>query len=100
MPVFWLTINLSDLQNLLILILAKIEFSGDAFSKANTAICYVAATSNFIAVAQFFNYICKAIFKGLFCSNTSKIRILSQVQNYFGVVKTNDYRILYLYILV
>ena len=77
MLVFWLTINLSDLQNLLILILARIEFSGDALPKANTAICYIATTSNLIAVAQFFNYICKAIFKGLLCSNTSEIGILS-----------------------
>ena len=97
---FWLTINLSDLQNPLILILARIEFSGDAFPKANAAVCYIAATSNLVAVAQFFNYICKAIFKGLLCSNTGEIGILGQVQNYFGVVETNSHRMLHLHTLV
>ena len=83
MPVFWLTINLSDLRNPLVLILARIEFSGDALPKANATVCYAATTSNSVVVVQFFNYIYKAIFKSLLCSNTSKIRILGQVQNYF-----------------
>ena len=54
MPAFWITINPSDLRNPLVLILAGVEYSGDIFTAANAAVREAAATSNPVAVAEFF----------------------------------------------
>jgi hypothetical protein len=89
MPAFWITINPSDLRNPLVLLLAGIEYSGDTFLAANASIRHATATSNPVAVAQFFHHTCKAIFDGLLGSNTGRIGILGQVSNHFGVVETN-----------
>ena len=51
MPAFWITINPSDLKNLLVLLLAGIEYSREFFSKATLAIYNAIATSNPVAVA-------------------------------------------------
>ncbi|KAH8587824.1 hypothetical protein B0O99DRAFT_640674, partial [Bisporella sp. PMI_857] len=56
MPDFWITINPSDLRNPLVLLLAGVEYSGDAFPTANAAIRQATATSNPVAVAQFFHH--------------------------------------------
>jgi hypothetical protein len=61
MLAIWLTINPSDLQNPLVLILAGREYDSDAFPAATTAIRQAVATSNPVAVAQFFHYTCKAV---------------------------------------
>jgi hypothetical protein len=50
-PAFWMTINPSDLRHLLVLMLAGIEYSRDAFLTANTAIQQATATSNPVTVA-------------------------------------------------
>lgn len=100
MPAFWITINPSDLRNPLVLILAGVEFSGDVFAAANAAIREAIATSNPIAVAEFFYYVCKAIFDGLLASNTGYVGILGDVSNYYGVVETNGRGMLHLHALV
>ena len=100
MPAFWVTINPSDLRNPLVLILAGIEIPADALPMANAAIRHAIATSNPVAVAQFFNHICKAIFNGLLQSNTGRIGIFGQVANHFGVVETNGRGMLHLHALV
>lgn len=82
------------------MILAGVEFSRDVFIAANAAIREAIAISNPIAVAEFFYHVYKAIFDGLFASNIGHISILSNVSNYYGVVETNSYGILYLYTLV
>ena len=69
MPAFWLTINPSDLRNPLVLMLAGTLLSEDALPRASAAIRQAAATSNPVAVTQFFHHICKALFDGLLCSN-------------------------------
>lgn len=61
MVAFWLTINPSDLQNPLVLILAGIELSNTAMTTTSAAVRHAVATSNPVAVAQFFYYTCKAI---------------------------------------
>jgi hypothetical protein len=58
MPAFWMTINPSDLRNPLVLLLSGIEYSGDPFPTANAAIRHATATSNPVAVAQFFHHTC------------------------------------------
>jgi hypothetical protein len=100
MPDFWMTINPSDLRHPLVLTLAGVEYSGDAFPTANAAIRQAIATSNPVAVAQFFYHTCKGIFDGLLGSNSGRIRILGQVTNHFGVVKTNGRGMLHFHALV
>ena len=100
MPDIWMTINPSDLKNPLVLNLAGLEYSGDALPTANAAIHRTIATSNPVAVAQFFHHICKGVFDGLLGTNTGRIGILGQVANHFGVVKTNGHGMLHLHALV
>ena len=51
MPAFWLTINPSDLQNPLVLMLAGILLLEDTLPLVSAAIRQAAATSNLVAVA-------------------------------------------------
>src|SRR5438045_21237 len=100
MTAFWMTTNPSDLRNPLVLILAGIECPEEILSKANAAIHHATATSNPVAVAQFFNHICKGIFKSLLHSHTGQIGILGEVSNYFGIVETNSHGMLHLHTLI
>ena len=100
MPAFWITINPSDLRNPLVLILAGVQFSGDVFAAANSAIREATATSNPVTVAEFFHHVCKAIFDGLLASNTGYVGILGDVSNHYGVVETNGRGMLHLHALV
>jgi hypothetical protein len=100
MPAFWITINPSDLRNPVVLLLAGVEYSGDAFPAANAAIRHATATSNPVAVAQLFHHTCNAIFDGLLGSNTDRVGILGHVANHFGVVETNGRGMLHLHALV
>jgi hypothetical protein len=100
MPAFWLTINPSDLRNPLVLILAGVEFSEHTFSMASASIRRAAATSNPVAVAQFFHHTCKAMFNGLLGTNTGRVGILGELANHFGVVETNGRGMLHLHALV
>jgi hypothetical protein len=90
MPAFWITVNPSDLRHPLVLMLAGLEYSGDAFPTTNTVIRQATVTSNPVAVAQFFYHTCKGIFDGLLSSNTGRVGILGQVTNHFSIVKTNS----------
>ena len=100
MPAFWMTINPSDLKNPLVLRLAGVEYPGEAFPTANAAIRSTIVTSNPVAVALFFNHVCKALFNGLLGTNTGRIGILGEVTNHYGVVETNGRGMLHLHTLV
>lgn len=97
MPAFWITINPSDLRNPLVLILAGVEYSDDNLAAANAAIREVAATSNPVAVAEFFHHVCKAVLEGLFATNTGQIGILGELSNHFAVVETNGRGMLHIH---
>ena len=100
MAAIWLTINPSDLQNPLVLILAGVEYSSTTLPAAAAAIHQATATSNPVAVAQFFHYTCKAIFDELFATRSGGSGILGDVSNYFGVVETNGRGMLHLHALI
>jgi hypothetical protein len=100
MPAFWMTINPSDLQHPIVLSLAGVDYSGNMFESANTAICEAVASSNPEAVARFFDHICKAVINGLLASNSEEFGIFGQVSNHFGVVETNGRGMLHLHALV
>jgi hypothetical protein len=100
MPAFWLTINPSDLQNPLVLVLAGVQCSSDLSANVLSAIQYVTATSDPVAVARFFHYTCKAVLDGLLGGKTADIGVLGDVSNYFGVVESNGRGMLHLHALV
>lgn len=100
MPAFWLTINPSDLQNPLVLILAGLQCSPVPTADVNTAIRCATATSDPAAVARFFHHTCKAVLDGLLGSKPAEIGILGDVSNYFGVVESNGRGMLHLHALV
>lgn len=90
MPAFWITINPSNLQNPLIIVLAGVEYTGDILSAANAAIWEAVVTSNPITVAEFFHHICYAVLHGLLASSCENLGILGDVSNHLGVVETNS----------
>jgi hypothetical protein len=97
MPAFWLTINPSDLQNPLVLLLAGAPYSTDT---ATSAVRQIIATSDPVAVARFFHTTCKAILDGLLGSKPAETGILGDISNYFGVVESNGRGMLHLHALV
>jgi hypothetical protein len=100
MPAFWITINPSDLRSPLVIILAGVEYSDDILSASNSAIRGATATSNLVAVASFFHYICTAVLEGLFASGRHHTGILGDVSNHYGVVETNGRGMLHLHAMV
>ncbi|KAI1829024.1 hypothetical protein DTO027I6_10052 [Penicillium roqueforti] len=100
MLAIWLTLNPSDLQNPLVLILAGIEYDSAVFPAAAAAVRQAVVTSNPVAVAQFFHHTCKGILDGLLRSESGGIGIFGDVSNYFGVVETNGRGMLHLHTLV
>jgi hypothetical protein len=97
MPAFWLTINPSNLQNPLVLMLAGAPYSTNI---ATSAVHKIIATSDPVAVARFFHTTCKAILDGLLGSKPGETGILSDISNYFGVVESNGHGMLHLHALV
>ncbi|KAJ5100152.1 hypothetical protein N7532_007153 [Penicillium argentinense] len=100
MPAFWITINPSDLRNPLELILAGVEYAGDILNSTNAAVRDTIATSNPVAVANFFHHVCNAVLSGLLASGCEYFGILGDVSNHFGVVETNGRGMLHLHALV
>lgn len=100
MPAFWLTINPSDLQNPLVLVLAGLQCPSDSSTSLSSAIRCETATSDPVAVARFFHCTCKAVLDGLLGSKPADMGILGDVSNYFGVVESNGRGMLHLHTLV
>lgn len=100
MPAFWLIINPSDLQNLLVLVLAGALHSSSALPNATATVCCTVAVLDPVAVARFFHHTCTAVLDGLLRSKPSEFGILGDVSNYFGVVETNGRGMLHLHALI
>lgn len=100
MPAFWMTINPSDLQNPLVLVLAGVQLSTDNLSKEISTIRQEVATADPVAVARFFHYTCKGVLDGLLGGKPSKAGVLGDISNYFGVVESNGRGMLHLHALV
>ncbi|KAF4210355.1 hypothetical protein CNMCM5878_004518 [Aspergillus fumigatiaffinis] len=100
MPAFWITLNPSDLRNPLVLILAGVEIPGDNVVAANATIRDAVATSNPVAVADFFHCVCQATLRGLLATNTDNIGVLGDLSNHYGVVETNGRGMLHMHALL
>lgn len=95
-----MTINPSDLQNPLLLILAGAQYCSDSFPKVTPAVCGTTAVSDQVVVARFFHFTFKGILDGLLGSKPDEPGILGNISNYFGVVESNGSRMLYVHTLI
>ncbi|KAJ5111789.1 hypothetical protein NUU61_001419 [Penicillium alfredii] len=100
MPAFWITINPSDLRNPLVLTLAGVECPGSISARALAATRDTAATSNPVAVAEFFHCVCEAVLRGLLATGTGQLGILGDLSNHYGVVETNGRGMLHMHALL
>lgn len=100
MPAFWMTINPSDLQSPLVLTLAGCPLSEEDSAASNSAIRRAVATSNPVAVAEFFHHVCEAVLHGLLSGNDDTEGVLGDISNYFGVVESNGRGMLHLHALL
>ncbi len=98
MPVFWITINLVDLQCPLVIRFAGVEL--ELLCKIQSVFRRKTATINPVGVTKFFHIICEAIFMSLFGAGQTKRRLLRSISNYFGIIEINSYGMLHLYYLV
>lgn len=96
--VFWITINSANLQYLLIIHLAGVEFYLDTKTKSTFA--QTTATINPVTIAKFDYIICKALFISLLTVGKVEKRLLRPISNYFATVEMNRCAILYLHYLV
>lgn len=67
---------------------------------ANASIRKAVATSEPVAVSEFFHHISTAILEGLFATNSNDIGILGDLSNHFGVVEANGRGMLHLHSLL
>ncbi|KUL82104.1 hypothetical protein ZTR_10073 [Talaromyces verruculosus] len=100
MPAFWMTINPSDLQNPLVLILAGTQNASGSLPTATAAVRQKLAISDPVAVARFFDLTCQALLDGLLGSKAEEIGILGDISNYYGVVESNGRGMLHLHALI
>lgn len=97
-PIFWITINLVDLQCPLIICFVDVEL--ELSNKIQTVFWYKTAIMNPITIAKLFYIIYDAIFIFLFGASQTKKEFLGLLSSYFNTVKTNGYEMLYLHYLI
>ena len=91
----WLTLNPSDLRNPLTLQLAGIEITTDDMPSAAAAVRKILGTSNPVAVAEFFHYLCEAFFSNLIRSGHDFLGTFD-----YGVVETNGREMFHIHSLI
>ena len=100
MPTFWITLNPSNLQSLLVLTFAGVHLE---FSITDATAKYLqesTAAMNPVAMAQFFNTTCQGIFKHLLQAGSGSGGLFGPVSTYFGTVETNGHGMLHFHCLI
>lgn len=97
MLVFWITINLADLQFFLVIPLAGVNL--DLRNNTQSAFAHKTGIINLVVVATFSHIICDAEFMSLLASGKLEAELLGPISNYFATVKTNGRGILHLHCL-
>lgn len=87
MPIFQITINLTDLQYLLFIYFSNIELK--LFHETLSAFCYKTVTINLIAVTKFFYTTYDVVFNLLFNVGQAKKKLLELISTFFINVKIN-----------
>lgn len=100
MLVFKISINLFDLQSILILIFADMQYQDNGIYNPAEMILKTAAIINPIAVACFCEATCYDIFEHFLAAGSKNRRFLSLISTYFNTIKINGQEILYLHYLV
>lgn len=101
MLALWITFNPSDLKSLLMLILAGVQiFNASGQSQSASHFYLATVTMNLVAVTQFFEATCSAIFENLLHNSLASSGFLGPISTYFGMVKTNNQGILHLHCLI
>lgn len=93
--VFEIIINLADLQYILIIYLAKIKFC--LKKDIQFIFMQIMIIINLIIMAKFFYIIYNALFISLLAAAELKKGLLRPILDYFAIVKTNSYDMLYLH---
>ena len=100
MAAYWMTVNPTDLNSPIVILLAGVSLSCDELSAEARRIRRVTAQMNPVAVAQFFHHICAGVFDALLAAGKGRTGIFGEVSNYFGVVETNGRGMLHLHALI
>ncbi len=100
MPVLWITINLSDLQSPLVLILVSMPYKFNSANIITETFARMTATINSIAVARFFESTCHDIFEQLLATGFKDEGFFGPISIYFGIVEINSRGMLHLHCLV
>lgn len=88
-PVLWITINPSDLQSTLVLILAGMRYQDNGINNSAEVLARKTAIMNPVAVTYFFEATCHGIFEHLLVAGSKDEGLLGPVSTYFGTVETN-----------
>ena len=99
-PVFWITINPSDLRRMLVLIFAGMRYQDNSINNSAEIFARTTAIINPIAVAHFFETTYYSIFEHLMAAGSKDRGLLGRVPIYFGIIETNGQGMLYLHCLV
>lgn len=93
-------INPSNLQSMLILILADMQYKDNCGISSTKTFIQMTAIMNFVTVACLFEAIYYSIFEYLLAASSEDRRLLGPVSTYFSIVETNSQGILYLHYLI
>lgn len=88
-PTLWITLNSSNLQNFLVLILIGMRFKNNRPTSLVKDFRQAIAMMNLITIAQFFEAICIANFKQFLVAEFIKSDLLEPVLIYFEIIETN-----------
>lgn len=100
MPVLYTMINFSDFKSMLVLIFADMRYKNNGVNNFAEAFARMIATINYVAIACFFEAICRGIFKHLLAGDSKNGGLLGLVSTYFGKLETNSRRMLHLHYLI
>lgn len=100
MPAYWMTINPADLKCPLVLHFAGIELTQQGAGTNRTHAENMSVIMNPVAVAQFFDAVCKGVFSKLLQVDSQESGIFGKISNYFGVVESNGRGMPHLHALV
>ena len=99
-PMFWITINLSNFRNTLILIFVGIRYKNNGVKNSAEAFVRMTATMNPVAMTCFLEATCYGIFEHFLAAGSKDGGLFGPVSTYFDIVETNSHGMLHLHYLV
>lgn len=87
--ILWITINFSDLQNMLLLILASIWYKNNDINNSLEVFATMTTIMNLVIIAYFFEAIYYNIFKYILAASSKDERFFSPISTYFSIIEKN-----------